>query len=219
MADITLDVRELDGFPLAKLPLLLTKDTTLPRFFALIPCREALVRALLAAGLTDKYQALSLDDATLSAKAGLSMEQAALLRALLHLHDFRNRMLAELDSVSPSLRGALAADGVTSSRDLLALARASGTAAIARRYCVPTEESARLLGLCDLMRLPGVRCLRASLYYDCGLSRMQSFIGQDADDLRQHIGRTIQDRRLACATPLRKELATQIAVATLLPKL
>lgn len=74
------------------------------------------------------------------------------------------------------------------------------------------EENAALL---DLMRLPGVKAIRAQLYYRCGL-RLKDFARADAEVLRQHISGVIQRDQLPFSPPLPKELRTQIAVARVL---
>lgn len=74
------------------------------------------------------------------------------------------------------------------------------------------EEIASLL---ELMRLPGVKAIRAQLYYHCGLRSLADFAASDAEALRAHIAEVIARDNLPCSTPLPKELRTQIAVAKL----
>lgn len=72
------------------------------------------------------------------------------------------------------------------------------------------EEIASLL---ELMRLPGVKAVRAQLYYHCGLRSLADFAAADAAALQAHIASVIARDGLACSVPLLKELRTQIAVA------
>lgn len=74
------------------------------------------------------------------------------------------------------------------------------------------EEVAALL---ELMRLPGVKLIRAQLYYHCGLRSLVDFAASDAVSLQAHIAEVIAQDKLPCSTPLPKELRTQIAVAKL----
>lgn len=74
------------------------------------------------------------------------------------------------------------------------------------------EENAALL---DLMRLPGVKAIRAQLYERCGLC-LRDFAHADPEALRQRIIRVIQRDHLPFSPPLPKELRTQIAVARVL---
>lgn len=74
------------------------------------------------------------------------------------------------------------------------------------------EEIAALL---ELMRLPGVKAIRAQLYYHCGLRSLADFAAWEAEPLRAHIAQVIERDTLPCSVPLPKELRTQIAVAKL----
>lgn len=74
------------------------------------------------------------------------------------------------------------------------------------------EETAALL---ELMRLPGVKAIRAQLYYHCGLRSLTDFAASDAEALQAHIAAVIARDDLPYSTPLPKELRTQIAVAKL----
>ncbi len=72
------------------------------------------------------------------------------------------------------------------------------------------EEIASLL---ELMRLPGVKAIRAQLYYHCGLRSLTDFASADAEALRKHIACIIAQEELPYTPPLPKELRTQLAVA------
>lgn len=74
----------------------------------------------------------------------------------------------------------------------------------------PEEEIAALL---ELMRLPGVKAIRAQLYYHCGIKSLGDFASADAEALRIHITDIITRDALPFLPPLPKELRTQIAVA------
>lgn len=77
----------------------------------------------------------------------------------------------------------------------------------------PPEEIAALL---ELMRLPGVKAVRAGLYYHCGLRSLEAFAASDAGQLRMMIAETIRRDGLSCTPPQPKELRTQIVVARVL---
>lgn len=72
------------------------------------------------------------------------------------------------------------------------------------------EEIAALL---QLMYLPGVKAIRAHLYYHCGLHSLVDFTAADAENLRAHIAAVIERDNLPFSPPLPKELRTQITVA------
>ncbi len=72
------------------------------------------------------------------------------------------------------------------------------------------DEVASLL---ELMRLPGVKAIRAQLYYHCGLKSLQDFAASDWQSLQDQIAQCIARDALPRSVPLPKELRTQIAVA------
>lgn len=74
-----------------------------------------------------------------------------------------------------------------------------------------TEEE--IASLLELMRLPGVKAIRAQLYYHCCLRSLADFAAADAEQLRMRITNVITKEKLPYAPPLPKELRTQIAVA------
>lgn len=74
----------------------------------------------------------------------------------------------------------------------------------------PDNEVASLL---ELMRLPGVKAIRAQLYYHCGLKSLQDFAASDWQSLQDQIAQCIARDALPRSVPLPKELRTQIAVA------
>lgn len=69
------------------------------------------------------------------------------------------------------------------------------------------------------MRLPGVKDIRSSLYYDCGYRSLQIFSVKNAADMRQQIRDYITKNNVNKMVPLFKELSTQIAAAKVLPHL
>ena len=70
-----------------------------------------------------------------------------------------------------------------------------------------------ITSLLELMRLPGVKAVRAHLYYHCGLRSLSDFSAFDAMELQTHIARIIEQNGLPYSVPQPKELRTQIAVA------
>ena len=92
-------MRELDNIAVASLGVLLNENTTLKRFYPLISIKETLVQRLLDAGIEDKYAFLERagQHAQLAASLKLDMEVVELLERFLHLHDFVNRRLKDVD--------------------------------------------------------------------------------------------------------------------------
>lgn len=210
-------IKELDNFPLDRVELLLNKDTTLARYYPLIPLCEQLLSRLTAAGIVDKYACLSLSIEETARLTALDTPTAALFHAFLHLHDFRERRLSEITCVPPQLIAMLAADGVKTSSDCIFLCAERGVAAVGTAYGGAEDDAERLLRICDLMRLPGCKSTRAELYVGCGYGGLCAFANESAETMRAHIAEVIVERFPEWGVPLPKELRTQIAVAKVLP--
>lgn len=75
------------------------------------------------------------------------------------------------------------------------------------------RSAEEITSLLELMRLPGVKAIRAQLYFHCGLKSLADFAAADAESLRAHITDVIAQDALPYSPPLPKELRTQIAVA------
>lgn len=75
------------------------------------------------------------------------------------------------------------------------------------------KTEAELRGWLELMRLPGVKAIRAELYYRCGFSGLKAVAAADAEEMRTCIAEKIAQQGWNVSVPLPKELRTQIAVA------
>lgn len=78
---------------------------------------------------------------------------------------------------------------------------------------VENRSAEEITSMLELMRLPGVKAIRAQLYYHCGLKSLTDFAVSDATALQKHIASIIEQEELPYTPPLPKELRTQIAVA------
>ena len=65
----------------------------------------------------------------------------------------------------------------------------------------------------ELFHLPGVKQIRASLYYRSGYRRVSDFVSATVDEVRERTARTVTENGLTCIVPLPKEIRTHIAVA------
>lgn len=65
----------------------------------------------------------------------------------------------------------------------------------------------------ELYHLPGVKAIRASLYYRSGYCSLRDFTKTTVEEVRDRTARTIAELSLSCIVPLPKEVRTQIAVA------
>lgn len=65
----------------------------------------------------------------------------------------------------------------------------------------------------ELYYLPGVKRVRAELYYRSGYRSLAALAAAAPEDVIARTARTIADEQLACIAPLPKEVRTHIAVA------
>ncbi len=73
----------------------------------------------------------------------------------------------------------------------------------------PNEEKA----FYELYALPGVKAVRASLYFASGYRSLKDFAEADVGEILGKTAETIAAEGLSCITPLPKEVRTHIAVA------
>ncbi len=210
----------LDDFKIADMQFILNKDTTLSRFYSLISLKEVLLERLIKNGivLKSQYDALYVSDIEkLKEITGFEQEILGLFQALLHLHNFKNRSLKELQSVEEAVLVTVISKGYKKSLDILALATQKSEQEMADLLEIEVPEVHRLVGLCQLMRLPGVKDTRASLYFDSGLEGLKDFRENSYEEICEKIVAYRTKTGSEKSMPLQKELLTQIAVSKILP--
>lgn len=75
-------------------------------------------------------------------------------------------------------------------------------------YCKEELDS-----LLELMLLPGVKEVRAKLYYISGFKSINNFADSDVDIILSAVAKIIESKKLSQKCPLPKEVRTQLAVA------
>jgi len=73
--------------------------------------------------------------------------------------------------------------------------------------------------LSDLSRLPGVKGIRARLYYDAGVHSVEKLAGWEPDALRVMLEKWVARTGFDGIAPLPKEVSSTIANARKLPSL
>ena len=222
-------MKEFDNIKITELTELLNENTTLKRFYPLIPVRGELMQKLLPEGMEDKYIFLDAVNASvpdsavflqgLAEKFSMDERILGLFECFMHLHDFTNRKLSEIQSVDAGFIEKLSLNHIKMSKDYLLLCMGNSAEAISEKYGAEKNDVLWLFGICDLMRLPGVKELRASLYYDCGYRNLQIFSVQNQPEMRKKLAAYIAENKIQKSVPFAKELETQIAVAKVLPHL
>ena len=216
-----MDSRIFDNIQVTSLLSLLDEHLTLKRFYPLIPYKERIVLTLLSLEINDKYEYWEAsqelrDEFVQKTDLGLPME--AVFVQFLHLYDFKPRRISDSAEIGFHIEQT-GNKTMKSSEDYLRYCINNGIEDAAKVLQVSANCAHELFCLCDLMRLPGVKWLRAKIYYDSGYQSVQSFSQQSKEQMRNKIALYIQSHCAERAVPLPKEIATQIAVAGALPYL
>lgn len=163
-----------DNFYLSDLLGSLREDTTMERYWPLIPIREELLRYLTELGPVFRDD---VSDAVTEALAGrFGEETVRLFRRFLHLYDFNPAKLREL-----------------------------------RQVADPSEAAA----LSELLRLPGVKLLRAGVYYRSGVT-LRVLAEESTEEIRDRVRAYLTREHRTETVPFPKEVNCHRAVAEML---
>lgn len=114
----------------------------------------------------------------------------------------------------------LAAQRIKNADQMLAAGRTRAQrAALAQETGLPEDILLELVKLSDLARLPGVKGIRARLYYDAGVDSVEAMAGWEAEALRLMVTRYVEQTGFDGIPPLPKEVSSTIANAQKLPRL
>ena len=83
---------------------------------------------------------------------------------------------------------------------------------------VPESAILELVKLSDLARLPGVKGIRARLYYDAGVDSVEKMAGWEPEELRIMVTEFALRTGFDGIPPLPKEVSSTVANAQKLPK-
>lgn len=126
--------------------------------------------------------------------------------------------LRDFRGLDPIHVEALAARGIkTAERLLAAAATPFQRAVLAQETNIPTEAILEMVKLSDLARLPGVKGIRARLYYDAGVDSVAKMAAWEPEPLRLMVTEFVQRTGFDGIPPLPKEVSSTIANARKLP--
>jgi predicted RecB family nuclease len=91
-------------------------------------------------------------------------------------------------------------------------------AALAKQAGIAEEAVLELVKLSDLSRLPGVKGLRARLYYDAGVDTVEKLAACEPKDLLSLTSEFVQKTGFEGIAPLPKEVNSTIETARKLPR-
>jgi hypothetical protein len=114
----------------------------------------------------------------------------------------------------------LAAAGIKTAGKMLAAGRtAEKRADLAQNTGIPEEAILELVKLSDLARLPGVKGIRARLYYDAGVDCVEKMADCEAEVLLALTAEFVERTGFDGIAPLPKEVSSTIANAKRLPQI
>lgn len=112
----------------------------------------------------------------------------------------------------------LEALGIKTAEKLLALGcTRQQREALARQASIPEEALLELVKLSDLARLPGVKGIRARLYYDAGVDSVAKFASAEPEPLRILVTQFAKRTGFDGVPPLPKEVSSTVENAKKLP--
>lgn len=112
----------------------------------------------------------------------------------------------------------LASAGIRTAAELLAAASTrADRAALARRTEVSPADLDELVHLADLARIPGVKGIRARLYFDAGIQSTADLSGRDPTELLDLLRRFVAETAFDGIAPLPGEVRHAVETAQRLP--
>lgn len=127
--------------------------------------------------------------------------------------------LRDFRGVDPECIAKLQACGIKNAEQLLAAGRTKKQrSTLAREANIPMRVLLELVKLSDLARLPGVKGIRARLYYDAGVDSVAKMASWEPEALRKMVTRFAERTGFDGIPPLPKEVSSTVANAKKLPK-
>jgi predicted RecB family nuclease len=128
--------------------------------------------------------------------------------------------LRDFIGVNPDQIAKLAAAGVKTTGQILSAGQTvESRANIARQAGIPEEVVLELVKLSDLARLPGVKGIRARLYYAAGVDTVEKLAAYEPEVLLKLTAEFVKDAGFPGIPPLPKEVSSTIVNARKLPNL
>jgi hypothetical protein len=210
---------EINDIEIRKLPIVLTKETTTQRNFSLIDDADINCEKIIAAGFVKGSDLLNMDDGDnemdeLISRTGIEKQYIQQLIHLLHFMRYRPVLLKKLDNVELRHIEGLLDAGFRDTRGMLLSGRTGEDRNdLSRITGIPLDVVERVIRIADLMRLPGVKNIRANLYLEAGLDCVQKFSLLELSATKKYLIEFVEKAKTTRIAPLPKELATQIAWA------
>jgi len=145
---------------------------------------------------------------------------AASMRAVAVAQERPAFPLREFRGVNPDHVARLAAAGIVNATQMLEAGRTPADRQRLAAQCgLPVEVVLEMVKLCDLARIPGLKAIRARLYYDAGADTLDKLAQWEPEELRRMLAEFVARTGFAGIAPLPKEVAGTVATAQALPRL
>lgn len=114
----------------------------------------------------------------------------------------------------------LALRGITTAKQMLDVGKTKlERENLAKETGIPAEYILELVKLSNLARIPGVKAIRARLYYDAGLDTLEKIAKWDPEEMREMLKEFIKKNDFNSVAPLPKEARMTVTLAKHLPKI
>jgi hypothetical protein len=114
----------------------------------------------------------------------------------------------------------LATNGIKTAKQMLDAGKTEkDRKRLAQETGVPVEGILELVKLSDLARLPGLKAIRARLYYDAGLDTLDKIAVYDPEEMRMMLAEFVERTGFDGIPPLPKEASSTVSLAKHLPRI
>jgi predicted flap endonuclease-1-like 5' DNA nuclease len=145
-------------------------------------------------------------------KRARELRQARIKREPFKLHEFRGVNQASVKK--------LEAAGIKDVEQMLAAGKTpQSRQALAEKTGVPLEDILVFVKLSDLARIPGLKSIRARLYYESGIDTVEKLAAWNHDELHAILGEYVDKSGFDGLAPLPKEVKHAVATARKLPQI
>jgi predicted flap endonuclease-1-like 5' DNA nuclease len=128
--------------------------------------------------------------------------------------------LAKFRGVDPAQAKRLAAAGIQNVEQMIEAGRTpDARQKLAGETDIPLATIVELVKLSDLARIPGIKSIRARLYYDAGVDTIEKLAAWDPEELRAKLIEFVERTGFDGIAPLPREAASAVAKAKELPKI
>lgn len=214
-----------DNCLISDLPIVLKEDSILNRYYKLIPVSTELCGLINNYGIKDtnsffekinsKYELEKIVE-----KTNIDIEYFLLLKNMLVFYRFRTIKLNKIDSFNKKYIKILESADIKDTGSLMNKCKIyRERKKFSELTGIDIEDINKMVYISDIMRLPGVKDIRANLYYDAGFHNLKKISEQNPLEMKDKISKYIKDNNIHKSPPFQKELTTQIAWAKIYPEI